>query len=206
MDPYLSDKDQVEMIKKWWHDYGKAIVIAVAIGLLVGFGWRYYSGYRVQHAEQASQLFQQLAQMDDASKLDEAKPIAEEIVSNFANTPYASLASLVLAREAVSEKDLLAAEQRLQWVITHSKSDALKQIARLRLARVLVARFKASEALVILQTVDDDTYLPLIEAVRGDVYAGLNDREQSRKAYTAAHNGFKELGVPNPILDMKLAS
>lgn len=205
MDANMSDKDQVDMLKRWWRSYGKAITVALAIGLIIGFGWKYYRDSKTQHAEEAAMVFQRLAIADDKDKTKEVKLLAERLIADYADTPYAALANLIMAHEAVQNQQLASAETSLKWVTQHAKANTLRQIARLRLARVLMARFKAKAALVVLQTVDDKTYKPMINNLKGDAYALLNKPKKAVIAYRSAQQGYKDLGVPNPILDMKIA-
>ena len=58
---------------------------------------------------------------------------------NYASTPYASLAVLHEAKSQIEKGDAAAAEESLRWVIKNSKQDTVQNVARLRLARLLLA-------------------------------------------------------------------
>ena len=48
MELYDSEEQQVEAIKDWWKENGKAVVLGVVVGLGGLFGWRYYQDSVVQ--------------------------------------------------------------------------------------------------------------------------------------------------------------
>ena len=205
MNQHVTDKEQIEMIKAWWNKHGKSLAVAVGIGLAIGFGWRYWTVSQERVATQASTLYQRVLMSDLSNLSDEANVQANALIKNYAKTPYAVLAALWQARKAVDDNKFDEAAAKLTWVLQHSKVAAFKQIARLRLARVEIAQKKAQQALTTLQTMDDETYLPLIEKNRGDAYLALGQQAKAKKAYESARAGFSELGIRDPILEMKLA-
>ncbi len=74
-------------------------------------------------------------------------------------------------------------------------------IARVRLARVLLAQERAQEALNLLAEVDPGTMAATYAEVQGDAYAQLGQVEQARAAYERAIN----LGPGNAgFIDLKM--
>ncbi len=138
----MTDSEQVDMIKKWWKAYGRAIAIAVAIGLIVGFGWKYWHQHQNKKAEQASLLYQNMSALAFQKKTKQAEQLSQQLRKEHSNSPYASFAALWSAKEAIAEKNLSSAFENFQWVIKHSHMNSIKQIARIRAARILLARKK----------------------------------------------------------------
>lgn len=60
MDVYTTEEQQVEAIKKWWRDNGKAVVLGAVIGLGGLYGWRYYQAELETSREQASAQYTQV--------------------------------------------------------------------------------------------------------------------------------------------------
>jgi predicted negative regulator of RcsB-dependent stress response len=110
----------------------------------------------------------------------------------------------LLARESVSKNNYPAAETHLNWVVDTAHDAALRQMARIRLARVLLADNKSKEALKILNTVDDPIYLPLIEDVKGDIFVSQGNAAQAKVSYAEALQNAPELVSIYPLLQMKL--
>lgn len=53
MEIYSSEEQQVEAIKRFWQDYGKAIVGGVVLGLAALYGFRFYQADQREAAEAA---------------------------------------------------------------------------------------------------------------------------------------------------------
>lgn len=206
VDPNMTSTEEVEMLKRWWNSYGKAIAIAVVIGLLVGFGWRYWNQYKTKQAAQASVLYQSMTIADYQKKVPLAEKFAGQLMSQYHRSPYATMAALWWAKEAIQQKKLPLALQKYEWVLKHGKLASLKQIAGIRAARVLLAQKKPKEALAMLDEVSDKTFKPLIDSVKGDVYTAMGNAKAARKAYAAAKTGMSSaINTSDPLLEMKLA-
>lgn len=201
----MTDKEQVDMIKKWWNDYGKLIAIAIAVGLVVAFGWRYWRAHKVNQVQKASSLYEQLVIADSQHNVKVAEQVTLTLMSKYKGTPYATLVAMRAARASVNAKDYKKALQQSEWVIKNSDNKSFRQIARLRAARILVFQKKTQAALTMLEKVDDKTFVPLINEVKGDIYTALKKPNEAKKAYKLAKSGLKAEGVSSPVLNMKLA-
>lgn len=201
----LSDKEQIELIKKWWREYGVAVMAAVILGLLLGFGWRYWHQHQLKRTTRASMMYQQLQAAADQNQFNAIKPLASQLMNQYDNTPYAGMAALLWAREAVLQGRSKSALTRLQWVIKNSKMASLKQIARLRAARILLAQKRYQLALNDLKTVDDRVYQPMIYNVQGDIYRAMGKKALAEVSYKKAQSGLEADGLKDPFLNMKLA-
>lgn len=201
----LTDKEQIELIKKWCREYGVVIGIAIVIGLAVGFGWRYWHRHKVVKAEQASIIYTEMQNAASQKKFTVAQALAARLMTQYRSTPYAGMGALLSARDAVLQSNLKLALDKLQWVIKNSKMASLKQIARVRAARILLATKQYQAALNILKTVDDPMYQPLIDSVKGDIYRALGKNKLAQQSYQAAKNGFENSGIVDPFLNMKIS-
>jgi predicted negative regulator of RcsB-dependent stress response len=205
--PYTAtDKEQIEEIKKWWNDYGKAIAIAVIIGLVIGFGWRYWSRYRTAEEDTASAMYQAMLQATSKEQAGPAFAYAEQIQQKYGSTVYASMASLMAGRIAVITKKYSEASTMLSWVIQNGKIPAYKQIARIRDARVLLQLKEPQLAMKVLATVDDNNFAPLISNVKGEIYLAENNSKAANAAFEKAKSGYQAAGLQNPFLELRLSS
>ncbi len=200
MDHYVSEDEQVEAIKKWWKVNGGAIVGGVVIGLLVIFGWQYWSSYRVNQAEQAALRYAALSRAIEANDTDQARQEGRVLIEDFSASAYATLAAFQLAKLAVQEGDNATAIGRLEWALEHSRQDGIKDIARLRLARVLLTEKRYDAAEELLNQVTGTSFTAELENLRGDLYVARNKLAEARAAYQAALGA----GGGNAMLQMKL--
>lgn len=203
---YTNEHEQWEAIKNWWKDNGKATITIVVVVLALSLGYSTWQHYQVRQRSNAALLYEQLQaglQQDPSGRM--VNDIADDLAKNYAHTPYASLGAFFSAKNAVEKNDLAMAEQRLQWVVTYSKTPALRQIARLRLARVLLAKHKGEQAQVVLQTVDDPTYLPAIRLVQGDIYLAQGKAREARQSYAMALQSLSETSPMYDYLQKQIA-
>lgn len=207
METYMTDEEQVERIKKWLNEYASTIIVSILIVVIGTFGWRYWAEKKDTIRMQASNAYMQLlsSTMDKNSDAFQVKAQSESIMKNYASTPYAKLAALILAKQEVELGDQARAMKELQWVMQTASTNSLKQIARNRLARIYIASGQANMALTQLQTVNDKAYLSAIDAIRGDAYVALGNTQLARMAYQSALTALSEKDESRAMLQMKLS-
>ena len=200
MDYYVSDDEQVEEIKKWWRDNAKSIIGGIAIGLAVVLGWQYWTAHKSTRAEVASAHYATLLQAVEKQDTAQAQQQGQVLLEDFPRSAYTVLASLELARLAAEAGDNATAGQRLHWIIDHAWQDDIKDIARLRLVRVLLAETRYDEAAARLNEIANPNLTAEQEELRGDLYLARNEPAKARAAYEAAL-GAK---TANPLVQLKL--
>jgi predicted negative regulator of RcsB-dependent stress response len=202
---YLTDEEQVERLRRWWKEYGLALVSGVVIAVLIVIGTRYYRRYEAQKAQNASMIYTTM--MSNAISKDDtgARVAAKKVISTFPSTPYASLASLWLGQQAAMKGDLGGAIARLRWTLLHSDMDSVRQVSRLRLARIYLAQKAPEKALQSIDVVNDKAYVGLIDELKGDAYVQLKKTSLARKYYQKAMVRIPNSAVTEPMLSLKLA-
>jgi predicted negative regulator of RcsB-dependent stress response len=200
---YLTEQEQIELLKSWIKQYSVVILAGVLIAAVAITGWRYWQQRQNKILTHASAVYDEMltmrAQNDSTSTLVQA----QKLFSHYPQTTYGQMAAFMLARDAVIKKDYPEAEKRLNWIIEHSKIDSIRQIARIRLARTLIAENKPREAIKELQTVEDNSFNGLTDEVKGDAYLALNDTKMARQSYQQALDELPNADVIRPILRMK---
>lgn len=206
LDGYVSEKEQLEEIKKWWHSNGKFIAIAVVVGLAVGFAWRYWHKIEINRADNAAMIYQSVAQADTQNNVVTAQGGAKILMEQFPSSPYASLSAFLWAKEAVAKNDLPTALSKLQWVIEHSNQDRLKQMARISAARILLSQNNTQAAMTELKVVNDKQFAPLIAWVKGDIFTQEGNAKEAASQYQIAKNGLTGFQPAQTYLDQLLAA
>jgi len=205
MNIYLSDDEQMHKIKEWIKKNGIIIVIGITVFFATNFAWRYWHKHNDQLNSKASILYEQVMIAHLEHNYDEVKIYTQRLQNDYAKTPYASLAALISAENAVTKKDLPVAEQNLQWIIDHGKNTGFKQIARLRLARVLTENKQLlSKALAVLNVVEDKAYLAKIHEAKGDIYLAMGEKNLSLQEYKMAADSIVDNNVAKAIIDIKI--
>ncbi|MFT4046693.1 MAG: tetratricopeptide repeat protein [Solimonas sp.] len=203
MTTHYDDEAQAEQLKTWWKENWPALAAGLVIGLAAIFGWEGWQNHKQQRAADASQMYEDLKKAIADGKSDVAKPLADKLTADYADTPYAAGAQLRLAAAAVAADDLGDAATRLQWVREHAEDDGLQQIAQLRSARVQWQQGKPDEA---LKTLDGDagSFAALYDELRGDIKLAQGDRAAARGAYQKAFAATPEDEPGRQLLQRKL--
>ena len=186
MDFNDSEREQIDAFKQWWASYGKAIVVGVFLGLVALIGYQQWTAYTKSMGETASMEYELLIQ---ALAQDDAQAVRDRgsrLVENYGSTPYANLAALALAKVYVEERDYAAAKGYLQRVLDKPGLAALEHVARLRMARLMLAEGDADGALSLLQAAQPGSFKGLYDELIGDSHLALDNREMARQAYEQA--------------------
>ena len=184
---YETEEQELEALKKWLKENGPSLLLGLVIGVGGLFGWRYYLDYKTGHSAEASDRYQSLLQQVVSNKVDEFTAVqADQLRKDFADTPYAALASLAQARSEHDNGNDEQAISHLDWVMKNAATPELEHTARLRMARILLAQNKLDEAGTILEKPYPDGFTAAYEELKGDLYVARGDTDKARIAYDKA--------------------
>ncbi len=183
---YASEEEQIEAIKRWWRDNGRAVLLGVALGLAALGGWRVWVWYHNEQGLEASQIYQQL--LDDVGQ-DNAEAVyerAQRLRDDYSGTAYAALAALAAGRAAARADEPERAAEWLRWALDNGSDVQLQNLARARLARALLVQGEHQQALEVIQVETPAAYEVLYAEIRGDALRQQGKREQAASAYREA--------------------
>lgn len=200
MADYLSDEEQLERLKNWWAENGRWVVTAMVLALGGFVGWRWYDAARAEAMQVASDAYEAY----QAATGDARGELAENLAAEYSDTSYATFSLWYRAKEAVDAGDLDAAVEILRQVAETDTHPLLRDIARLRLARLLREQGDAEAALSVLAAVTSPGFRASALELKGDIHLLQGERELAHEAYLTASESIKE-GDQRPVLDMKVA-
>jgi len=199
-----TEEQQAEQLKQWWQENGKSVIAGIVLGLAAIFGWRWWQAEQIVQAEAASVIYQQMLSATNAGDAAGASEAAEQVLAKQGTGTYAVFAKLLLAKQALADKDMLGAEEHLRWALKKNRLESLGHDIRLRLARVLVAESRLDEALSLLEIRNRGAYSGSYDELRGDILALQGDLDAARGAYQQAQTKFRTAGADTAILEIKL--
>ncbi len=204
VDEYLSEREQADQLRNWLRENWIWLVAGVALTLAGYYGFRWWESRQASRAVAAGQRFEAMLEAIGSGRLDDGVKIAGEVTGDFPDTPYADQATLVLARLDVDAGDFSSAEAKLARVAEGSKDPDLRTVARLRLARVLLAQGRYDDALAAL----DKVAAPAIDArvleLRGDVKLAQGDREAALDQWRQAESAVAADPAASGQIDAEL--
>ncbi|MEM6485388.1 MAG: tetratricopeptide repeat protein [Pseudomonadota bacterium] len=189
MESYRTEEEQVEALKRWWDENGRATMVGVVLALGLGFGWQFWQQNQQQTQANASILYQQMLQAladEEGQGEESARELALTLKDEHRGSTYAQFAALHLARIAVFDDELSAAADELRWVLSMADvGGEIHQVAQLRLARVVAAQGDSAGALNMLQGAETDFVASYAQA-RGDVLLADSREEEALIAFESA--------------------
>lgn len=200
----LQEQEQLEALKAWWRDnrnqvLGSLLIVVVAMG-----GWRGWQYYQNKQATDSATLYQQfIGQLssNDAKRINDA---AAAVMDKFPSTAYATRAALLAAQVNEQAKDAAHAKTQLHWVIAHAGEDTLKDVARLRLAAMLLDEKNYADALTLLEAKHPASFDGLYADLRGDVLSAQGKIDEARSSYKLAYEKIDAQSMYRSLVQIKL--
>ncbi len=204
-----TEEEQLEALKNWWKENGRAIVVGLAVAVSAVLGWQGWQSYTERQASEASWLYQNLveavvSELDEnpAPEVQTIRHLGNQLKEDHARSTYSQFAALMLARVAVQTQDYEQAILELDWVIERASEEDLKTVASLRKARVLLAMDQVEQAASLLETLSPNNFTALYYELLGDVALRQGNIAAAAQAYDQALAASENM--PNqPVIQMK---
>ncbi|WP_261815859.1 YfgM family protein [Vibrio gallicus] len=185
MELYDSEEQQVEAIKDWWQENGKAVILGAVIGLGGLFGWRYYQDSVVDNQEAASHAYNTTIQTLQTKGLDATADV-QTFIDNNSGREYAVLAAMQLAQAQIAAANYKPALEQLEWAKANTKDSALLPVIEIRAVRVKAETGDVEGAISELAAIKAEGYEGRLAELKGDLLLRKGDSEGAYSAYTEA--------------------
>ncbi len=200
----LEEQEKLDALKDWWKENGKVVILSILAGLLAFGAVKGWRAYKQNVGESAAVLYDAV---ETASKDTDPKKIAvaaDVLKAQYPASVYAARAALVSAKASYEAKDADTATTQLKWVAEKSADAGFRNLARLRLAGVLLDQKKYDEALKLVDEVKDEAQVARVQDLRGDIFAAQAKLPEARAAYRAAIAKEDVRSPTKQITQMKL--
>jgi len=179
---YSNENEQVDALRRFFANNGKALVVGVVLGVGALAGWRFWSNHQDGSFRETSAAYQQVT-----SALDASKPNTLDAVSKFASensNTYGALAALDLAKQYVDQNQLEKAAAQLQSGLKATQDANLLAVLNLRLARIQLQQKQADEAIKTLDAVKGEGWTAIVADIRGEALLSKGDAQGAREAWS----------------------
>ena len=200
----LEEQEQIAALKGWWQERGKLVVLAVMVVVLAVaayFGWRVWSD---RQAAAGAELYLQLDQAARTNDARKVRDLATTLQKDYGRTAYAGMAGLMAAKAAFDTGERAGAKAHLQWVVDNARSPEMREVARLRLAGVLLDDQDPAGALQLLEAKVSDAMTPLYADLKGDVFVAQGKRAEARAQYQLALDKSDAKSPQRQVVQVKL--
>ena len=202
----LEEQEQIDSLKTWWKMYGNLLTGIVTAACLVVIAWQGWNWYQRGQAAQAAAIYSVLEEAVATRDAQKIKGAAGELAEKFGSTTYAALGALQAAKQSFEAGDLKTAKAQLTWAAENGK-DEIKDVARLRLASVLLDEKAYDEALKQLDASHAPAFAARFQELKGDILFAQGKKAEALLAYKAAQaKGESKSGVNVELLQQKIDS
>jgi len=197
--------EQGERVKSWLRENGSAIVMGLVLAFGLMFGFKQWQAWETSKRQQASAEYQMLTGFLEVNNMDAAVPNYEVLKSEFPDSAYTAMASMMMAkvRLQAGQEDLAASA--LMHAMANAQPEPAKIIARERLARLRLSQGDTATAKELLDGAPSETgFEAQFAEIRGDIHLANGETDQAIQSYQAALEALEE-GVGNrELLKIKL--
>ncbi len=211
----LNDHEQAQLLRQWWQENWLPLVLGLVLALTGVLGWQFWQSYKQSQSEEASAEYESLREALGTQQDALIEQKLDRLFSEYGATPYAALGAIAVAQHYAAANALDKAQKPLVWAAAKASDKGVRQLAKLRLARLLWAQNQPEQALKALSASNDKAFAPLFAELRGDILLGQGKREEARAAYekalaaskdtAEAPAGAEEKGADTSSLERKLA-
>ncbi|GMQ90605.1 MAG: tetratricopeptide repeat protein [Gammaproteobacteria bacterium] len=204
MSETYTEDQEVEKLKSWWKTYGNALLLGVALGVAILFGNKYWTAQKARRAEAASAVYDQLVTNFGKKAFDNVRQSGATLIDEYAGTPYAGLAAMILARVEFDEGKPEDARRQLQWVVDNATDEGARHAARLRLARLLINDNELDKTRALIEVEDIAGFEADYYELRGDIEAAMGNKSKARAEYEKARERLGDFSSYRVVLNMKI--
>lgn len=200
----LQEQEQLDELKHFWKNYGNLIswVLIVVMG---GFAaWNGYGYWQRTQSAKASALFDEVERAVAVSDLARVERSFADMKDKFGGTLYAQQAALLAAKSFQQQDNYEQALAALTWVAEKSSDESYAQIARLRLASLLLQTRGYDAAMERLSKPFSASFAPLAADLRGDVLSAQAKPQEAIAAYRDAWQKMDETNDYRRLVEAKL--
>lgn len=200
----LHEQEQVDALKAWWKENSKWIIGVLVAGLLGFAAVQFWKSYQASQTAEAVTLYAEVIKQlatNDAKRIGDA---ADALSNRYGKTSYAPRAQLLAAQASLQAKDVAHAIVQLQWVIEHASETGLQDVARLKLASVLLDEKKYDEAMKQLDAAHPESFTGLYADLKGDVLSAQGKIAEARAAYQQAYDKIDAKSEYRNLIQLKM--
>src|SRR3989338_719294 len=200
----LQEQEQLDTLKAWWKENGNRLLGVLLIAVVAMGGWRGWQYYQNKQSSEAATLYAGFLQQRGSNDAKRVNDAAAAVMDKYAASGYAARAALLAAQVNEQGKETARARTQLHWVIDHAAEAGLKDVARLRLAAVLLDEKNYAEAMKLLEAKHPASLDGLYADLRGDVLSAQGKTDEARSAYKLAYEKTDAKSMYRNMIQMKM--
>ena len=180
-DQYTEEEDK---LISWFKDNYKNMIIGVIVGTSSVLGYNYYSDNSLNNQYEISLKYESALLEYQDKKYDSVLKLSEELITTDPDNIYTSLINFYAAKIYHDEKNYKQAINILNTIIVSSDSTEVLDIAKIRLARILIFLKKYNEARETILSLNNHMKKSISTELLGDIEYFKNNFKEAKNYYS----------------------
>ena len=197
------DKDLNEKVSDFFAKNKKNIILYSLIFITFYFAATFYVSQGEKKYFLASDLYQKIQL---TNKISDAEGLANELKEKYANTAYASRASIYLGNIYFKNKDFFKAQESYKWAADNATENSISSLANYQLGVMLFSQKDFDNAIISANAINDIGFIGLKNNLLGDLFNSLGKLEDARKYYQTAYEFYKDKNDLAKVVKIKIDS
>jgi predicted negative regulator of RcsB-dependent stress response len=197
------DKDLNEKVSDFFSKNKKNIILFSIIFLVFYFASTFYISQGEKKYFLASDLYQKIQL---AKEITDVEGLANELKEKYANTAYASRASIYLGNIYFKNKDFFKAQESYKWAADNATENSISSLANYQLGVMLFSNKDFDSAMHAANSIKDNGFIGLKNNLLGDLFSSLGKIEDARKSYQTAYEFYKDKNDLAKVVKIKIDS
>jgi predicted negative regulator of RcsB-dependent stress response len=200
----LEEQEQRDQFMYFWKQYGKLILIVLAVTVIAAVSWISYASWKYEQSIQAAAMFDEVERSIATGDVAKVERALSDMNAKFGSSPYAQQAGLLAAKTFYEKGNLDASKKALATVAEKSSDVGYQAIAKLRLASALIEGKSYDDAMKQLSGAYPKEFEPMAADRRGDVLALQGKPAEAKAEYVKAYKGFDDKSAYRRLVEVKL--
>ncbi|BBB23750.1 conserved hypothetical protein [Isorropodon fossajaponicum endosymbiont JTNG4] len=193
-----TEEEQVEQVKRWIKENTLQIVVGITLGLSGIWGFDAYKNYQHTQLIEARSIYLTLSANPNDTQA------YEQLKNNHASSGYFDQATLILAKNAVANKNYTQALEYLT-PLSDTSNVSIAKVVNMRIASLHLEIGHYKQALKTLNTAPNSAFDGLYNQLKGDIYLADKQTDNAKKHYELALSQIsKNSGLQN-LIKIKLS-
>ena len=201
----LQEQEQLDALKSFWKQYGNLITWTLILALSGFAAWNGWNYWLRDQGIKAGAMFDEIERSAQAGDADRTGRIFNDLKDRYGRTTQAAQAGLLAASVQFDKGQTDAARASLDWVVQKGGDEALRSLARLRLAALMLDAQQYDEALKTLEA-PAPGFEALVADRRGDILLAQGKKQEAKAAFEAAYAGMEARLDYRRVVEAKLTA
>lgn len=204
MSDQYDEHEQSERVKQWLLKNGSNLLTGILLIIAGISGWHWWQGRQARQSQEAGSQYHMFVQAIDKPDIAKAVVLGEAIIVNYADSDFAFLAALRLAKiqADLGKFDLAAAA--LGKAENAALTDQNRELVKIRKAQLLFSQGKTAEAGKAADAIVAKAYPATLAELKGDVAMAQGKRDAAATFYRDALQKLSPDAGSRGLIEMKL--